>query len=341
MTIHKTLSPFPFAQNTRLVVGVSGGADSLGLFYLLKEKWPQAIGQLVVAHVNYGLRGRDSLRDEKRVRQLCLKEKFPFRWKRVKGLKEKAKKEKKSLQDLAREIRYSFFQKTAQKEGAWGVAVAHHQEDQAETVLDRLLRGTGSRGLSGLRPVQTLNFSPGKRSLKVWRPLLAFSKHQIQDYLNENGITWREDESNQKTVYRRNQIRHEVMPFLSRWNGNLSETLARVAEINSAEDQFLEGLLISVERQVKSRWMGGLYSCEAKIFQNLHLALQRRWVRHVSEQLTARARGLSFDRIEEIIRLWEGKEKGPRDLGFGLTAEKRGNKAFLRWKSNQGPVSLK
>jgi tRNA(Ile)-lysidine synthase len=334
MTIRKTLPLFPFAQNARLVVGVSGGADSLGLFYLLKEKWPLAVGQLVVAHVNYGLRGRDSLRDEKRVRRLCLKEKFPFRCKRVKGLKEKAKKEKKSLQDLAREIRYSFFQKTVQKEGAWGVAVAHHQEDQAETVLDRLLRGTGSRGLSGLRPVQTLNFSPSKRPLKVWRPLLGLSKNQIQDYLKENGITWREDKSNRRTDYRRNQIRHEVMPFLSRWNRNLTETLARVAEINSAEDQVLESLLILVEHQVKSRWMDGSYSCQVESFQSLPLALKRRWARHVGELLTSKARGLSFDRIEEIIRLWEGKEKGPRDLGFGLVAEKSGNKAFLRWKSN-------
>jgi tRNA(Ile)-lysidine synthase len=341
MAIQRMFPPFPFATNARLVVGVSGGADSLGLLFLLKGKWPQAIRQLVIAHVNYGLRGRDSLLDEKRVRQLCLEEKLPFRCKRVKGLKERAKKEKKSFQDLAREIRYSFFQKTAQKEHAWGVAVAHHQEDQAETVLDRLLRGAGTKGLSGLRPVQTLNFSKGKRPLKVWRPLLAFSKKQIQDYLNENGITWREDRSNRTTDYRRNQIRHEVIPFLSRWNGNLVETIARVGEISSAEDQVLDGFLALVGRQVKSRWIHGFYSCEAKSFQNLPLAFQRRWVRHVCEQLTTKARGLSFDRIEEIIRLWEGREKGPRDLGFGLVAEKSGNKAFLRWKSNKGPVSLK
>ncbi len=76
----------------------------------------------------------------------------------------------------------------------------------------------------------------------------------------------------------------------------------------------------------------GSYYCKAARFQSLPVALQRRWVRHVSEQLTGKARGLSFNRIEEIIRLWEEKEKGPRDLGFGLVAEKKGNKAFLRWK---------
>jgi tRNA(Ile)-lysidine synthase len=272
---------------------------------------------------------------------LCLKEKLPFRHIRVKKIKERARKEKKSIQDLAREIRYSFFQKLVLKEGGWGVAVAHHQEDQAETVLDRLLRGAGARGLSGLRPLQSLNFSGSKRPLKVWRPLLSTSKKQIENYLKDRRITWREDKSNRGSDYRRNQIRHKIIPFLSRWNSNLIETLVRIGEISCAEDQVLESLMALVGPQVKSRWGHGSYYCEADNFRNLPLGLQRRWVRHVSEKLTAKARGLSFNRVEEIIRLWEEKEKGPRDLGFGLVAEKRANKAFLRWKSNKGPVSLK
>ncbi len=330
MPTQRILLSFPFSQSNRLIVGVSGGGDSLGLLILLKEQWLRATCRLVVAHVNYGLRGRDALRDEEKVRGLCLKENLTFRYMRVKKLKEKAKKEKKSIQDLAREIRYSFFQNLAQKEAAWGVAVAHHQEDQAETILDHLLRGTGTRGLSGLRPIQILNFSGSKRPLKVWRPLLAFSKKQIRDYLTERRIEWREDKSNLNTDYRRNQIRHQIIPFLSRWNSNLIQTLARVGEISLAEDQVLEDFLDSVEHQIKSHWIRGVYSCQVGDFQKMPLALQRRWVRLVSEQLTANARGFSFDRIEEIIRLWGGKEMGPRDLGFGLIAGKNGNRAFLR-----------
>ncbi len=324
------LPSFPFSPRARLIVGVSGGADSLGLLIYLKEYLPQAAKRLVVAHVNYGLRGRDSQLDEEKVRQLCKKENLEFRRFHVKSLKVRAKKEKKSLQELAREIRYSFFQKMAQEERAWGVAVAHHREDQAETVLDRLLRGAGTRGLSGLRPVQTLNFLGGEKSLKVWRPLLSFSKDEIRVYLKEQGIKWREDKSNRKTDYRRNQIRHQIMPFLSRWNSNLSQTLARIGDISSAEDQVLESFLVSVEKKVKSQWLRGVYYCQADNFQKMPLALQRRWIRYVSEKLTAKARGFSFDRIGEVIRLWEGKENGPRDLGFGLTAGKSGNKAFLR-----------
>ncbi|HEY5038064.1 MAG TPA: tRNA lysidine(34) synthetase TilS, partial [bacterium] len=227
---------------------------------------------------------------------------------------------------------YAYFQKLVHQEKAWGVAVAHQKEDQAETILDRLLRGAGSRGLSGLRPVQTLSFSRKFPPLKVWRPLLSYSRAQLQDYLKIHHVRWREDQSNNTKQYRRNQIRHEVLPFLSRWNPRLTEVLARVGEITAAEDQYLQNLLPSVGRKLNSRWRGKSYFCSARFFQGLPLALQRRWVRFACEKLTERARGLSFAHIEEVIRLWEGGESGPRDLGFGLSAGRNKNNGFLQWK---------
>lgn len=325
------LSSFPFPRSPKLIVGVSGGADSLGLLVLLKDQFSSKRGCLVVAHVNYNLRGRDSLKDEQRVRSLCKELEIPCRVFRVSNFKSKVQKQKRSPQDLAREIRYSFFLKLARKEKAWGVAVAHHREDQAETVLDRLLRGAGSRGLSGLRTVQSLEFSPNG-NLKIWRPLLSYSKKQIQDYLKSRGVSWREDKSNQGLKYRRNQIRHEIIPFLSRWNPNLPETLARLGEVQAAEDTLFEELLKPVEKKVRSQWRRHLYTCHTRDLNGIPLALQRRWARHVCEKLNPAARGLSFDRIEEILRIWEGKEKGPRDMGFGLTAGRNQNKGFLSRK---------
>ncbi len=325
------LPPFPFSGKQRLIVGVSGGADSLGLLSLLKERSLLNSVRLVAAHVNYGLRGEDSLKDEAKVRRLCKEWEIPLKTLRVSDFKRRMKKLKKSPQDFAREIRYSFFSQLARQEKAWGVAVAHHREDQAETVLDRLLRGAGARGLSGLRPVQMLELSQG-RSLKVWRPLLSNSRGQIRDYLESRGITWREDKSNQGKKYRRNQIRHEILPFLSRWNPNLSETLARLGETCAAEDAFLEELLRPLGRKVQSRWRASSYSCNGPRFDKLPLALRRRWVRHVCEGLNPVARGLTFDRIEEVLRLWAGREKGPRDLGFGFTAGRKRNQGFLAWK---------
>jgi tRNA(Ile)-lysidine synthase len=272
----------------------------------------------------------DSQEDEREVCRLCKEFSIPCRVLRVRRFKDKVKKQKKSIQELAREIRYSFFLKLVQKEKAWGVAVAHHLEDQAETVLDRLLRGSGSRGLSGLRPVQAFSFMAG--TLKVWRPFLAFSKNQIQDRLEKQGISWREDLSNREKKYRRNQIRHEIIPFLRRWNPNLTKVLAHIGEINATEDMLFDDFLGSIEKKVKSIWKGHTYSCDAVRFNKVPLALQRRWVRFVAEKLTPKARGLSFDRIEEVLRLWAAREKGPRDLGFGLVAGRNQNQAFLSRK---------
>ena len=321
---------FPFSSKDRLILGVSGGSDSLGLLYLLLERLPRATRRLVVAHVNYGLRGRASDKDEAFLRAICKKEGLAFRALKVKGFLTKARIQKRSPQDLAREIRYAFFQKLAQDHRAWGVAVGHHLEDQGETILDRLLRGSGSRGLSGLRTIQVLRFLPGQMGLRVWRPLLSFSKGQIQDLLRQKGVAWREDRSNRQAKYRRNQIRQEVLPFLMRWNPGLPKALGKMAEVTAAEDAFLESLLAPLGRKVGSRWARSGYSCRAKDFEKLPTALKRRWVRAVAERLSGEARGLSFDRIEEVLRLWEGREKGPRDLGFGLLAGRDRGQAYLR-----------
>ena len=330
MTLPLSLPPLPFSKKARLIVAVSGGSDSLGLLGLLKGLRPDPGGWLTAAHVNYGLRGRDSLKDEEAVRQLCRDWGIPCQVLRVKKFKERVRKEKRSPQDLAREIRYAFFQRWVQRQRAWGVAVGHHQEDQAETVLDRLLRGAGARGLSGLRPVQELPFR--KKSLRVWRPLLSFSKKQIQDYLRTLGVTWREDRTNRGKLYRRNQIRHDILPYLSRWNPNLSETLARMGDILAAEDEWLGGFLGPLDHKLRSRWNRGGYAFHAANFREVPMALQRRWIRHVCERLVPEARGLSFDRIEQILRLWKGEEKGPRDVGFGLAAGRIRHQAFLSRK---------
>lgn len=333
------LPKIPFSSKDRLVVGVSGGSDSLGLLTLLLRDLPNAPRRLRVAHVNYGLRGPASRADEKRVSQFCSDHGVPFRSLQVRGFKRMVLKEKKSSQDLARTIRYAFFQDLVRREKAWGVAVAHHLEDQAETILDRLLRGTGPKGLSGLRPIQTLDLTAQGRPLRVWRPLLGFSKMEIQAFLKAQGIPWREDASNQKDLYRRNQIRHQVLPFLSNWNPGLSRNLARLAEVFQAEDEFLDSLFPFLGKKLKARYSPGLTECPASAFFRMPLALQRRWVRQVCENFTPLARGFSFDRVETVLRVWRGDEKGPRDLGFGLSADRMGPKLILTYRKLRPKVS--
>jgi tRNA(Ile)-lysidine synthase len=333
MTDPFILPVFPFPSKARLIAGVSGGSDSMGLLLWLMEKMPAAKGRLVAAHVNYGLRGRDSRRDEEEVRRFCRKRLLPLRILRLKGFKARVRSEGRSLQDLAREVRYSFFLDLVKKEKAWGAAVAHHREDQAETVLDRILRGAGSRGLSGLRPIAVLRPGSEKTPLRVWRPFLDFPKARIRDYVRSKGASWREDRSNLDPAYRRNQIRRKIIPFLSRWNPGFSENLVRIASISASEDAFLDEILGSWAVKIGVRRGKRGFTCRAAAFARMPLALQRRWVRRACAGLNPRARGLSFERVEEIIRLWAGKEKGPRDMGFGLAAGEKGGRAYLRLKS--------
>jgi tRNA(Ile)-lysidine synthase len=329
-----TKSLFSFSRfvssRSRLIVGISGGCDSVALLRLLVEHWPNPYQKLIAAHVNYGLRGKQSQADEQWVRSLCSQWKIPLRILKVRDFKKKLKNNKKSLQDYARELRYSFFQKLAHKEKAWGAAIAHHLEDQAETVLDRFLRGSGAKGLSGLHEIQALTFSKSQKALKVWRPLLRTTKEDLKSYLKSQNIRWREDISNQKLDYRRNQIRHKALPFLAQWNHRLTEGLARMGEVTAVEDQLMDQLLEITGKKLKDRWKKNAYFCPNQAFQKMHPALQRRWVRRVAEKLNSNARGLSFDGVERILRLWNGREKGPRDIGYGLSAGQEGPGVYLK-----------
>jgi tRNA(Ile)-lysidine synthase len=329
----------PFAGKTRLLVGLSGGSDSTALLSLLLE--PGALPGVVLeaAHVNYHLRGRESLRDEVFVKALCKKLKVPLKVLRLKNARAAALRSKKSLQDWARERRYAFFAKLCRERRAWGGVVAHQADDQAETVMDRILRGAGSRGLTGLRPVQELQFSKPDARLKIWRPLLSFSREELKNHLKSRGLAWREDLSNRKTGYRRNQIRNQVLPFLSRWNPRISKTLSKIGEVAAAQDAFLAQSLQVLKKKMKRRFSPSVgYRGLKSEFVRMPLALQRLWIREVAESLASNARGLSFERLEDALRVWKGLKKGPCDLGHGLSADCRGPEVLMRAPLKKGPA---
>jgi len=324
------LPPAPFVKKSRLLVGLSGGSDSTALLsLLLKQAAPQGV-VIEAAHVNYHLRGRESLKDEAFVKALCEKLKVRLSLLRLKNVRLEAIRKKKSLQDWARDRRYVFFAQLCRDRRAWGAAVAHQADDQAETVMDRLLRGAGSRGLTGLREVQELRFSKPKAQLKIWRPLLCFSREELKNYLRAQSLPWREDSSNRKTDYRRNQIRHQVLPFLARWNPQISKSLFKIGEVTAAQDLFLGQSLETLVKRMKFRFTRSAgYRGLKSEFVRMPLALQRLWVREVAERLSPKARGLSFDRLEDALRVWKGLKKGPCDLGRGLSVDCRDGSVFM------------
>ncbi|HET9870900.1 MAG TPA: tRNA lysidine(34) synthetase TilS, partial [bacterium] len=318
----------PFPKRARLLLALSGGGDSTALLSLLADLRPP--GTLFAAHVNYGLRGGASRADEAFVRALCRRFGVPLTVLRLKDARARARREGKSLQDWAREKRYAFFARLCVKRGAWGVAAAHQADDQAETILDRILRGAGTRGLTGLRPVQALRFGARGTGVRVWRPLLAHAREDLRRHLRSRGIRWREDAGNRKPDYRRNRIRHQLLPLLARWNPSIARALVRMGEVASAQEDFLAQCLGPLRGRLGSRWGASSYRGRQRQWAREPLALKRLWVRTAAERLCPAARGLSFERVEEAREVWDGTRRGPRDLGQGLSVEARGGVIWMR-----------
>lgn len=276
------------------VVAVSGGPDSLCLADATLATRERTGIHVVIAHLDHQLRGEASRQDAEFVRAyadqhgaLCVVEQADVSrlaaWARC------------SVELAARRARYTFLARVAREHRARAVALAHHADDQAETLLLRLLRGTGSLGLRGMRRLSPL---PGAPNLIAVRPLLRFTRAQIEHYCRECGLHPRHDETNQSLDYRRNQIRHEVLPLLERYNPNLRAALARLADIAAEESAFIEQTAqetlaqiahISTYRVVVDRaaWRG------------LHPALQRAVLREAARWVRANAYSPPYAAIEE------------------------------------------
>jgi tRNA(Ile)-lysidine synthase len=222
-----------FRPGEKIFVACSGGPDSVALYFLMKNAFPDLRPGLL--HFNHKLRKKASDADEKFVRSLARKEKVPF----VLGTAGRAQKNshKKSIEEAARHERYAFFQQAARKNRISKIVTAHTLDDQAETILMRVLQGTGPQGLAGIR--RSFKFGQARFA----RPLLDFSKKELLDYLRENRIRYRQDASNKSEKFLRNRIRGSLLPRLEReFNPRVREALARIPAILEEENDLLESL---------------------------------------------------------------------------------------------------
>jgi tRNA(Ile)-lysidine synthase len=220
-----------FAPGDTVVVAVSGGADSVALLDMLASFGELRLN-LVVAHLNHMLRGAESDADEEFVRQLAENYGVPAVVRRV-DVYEVARQERRSLEDAGRTARYAFLDDVAASHGANAVALAHHSDDQAETVLLRLLRGSGGSGLCAMSP---------RSAGRYVRPLLCLNRSEIEEYLMARALSWRNDSSNRSVEFLRNRIRHELLPFLSGYNPSISDRLAATAEALAGDEEVLSAL---------------------------------------------------------------------------------------------------
>lgn len=222
-----------FERGDRVVVAVSGGMDSVVLLDLLAGLDALRLG-LTVAHLNHQLRGEASDGDERFVKELATRYGLPVATRRV-DVSALARERRLSLEEAGREARYAFFADVVRESGARCAALAHHRDDQAETVLMRLLRGAGGTGLAGMRWK-----SAGGR---IVRPLLDVGREEIAAWAVRRGLSWHEDATNADPRFLRNRLRHEVLPLLARLNPSVAEHLAVTARTLAADEELLDHLV--------------------------------------------------------------------------------------------------
>ena len=249
----KSLSPalacFP---DGKALLGLSGGRDSVVLLHLMLAAGRR---DLIVCHLNHRLRGKDSDEDERFVRALAEKHDLPCEIARV-YVKALAKRKKLSIETAAREARHAFFRRMARKHDTRVVLLAHHAEDQAETILGNMLRGCGLEGLSGMS-VET-QLADG---LTLLRPLLSLRRAQIDAYVLEHGLAYREDASNASLEHRRNRLRHEALPLLAEIAGrDVVPILNRLGGMAQRDESYLDDLARRVLEEVRTR--DGLHELE-------------------------------------------------------------------------------
>jgi len=308
-----------FERGARIVIGVSGGPDSVCLLDALHKLQKKYDLELIVAHVNYGLRGKDSEKDEKLVRKLAEKYCLPIEVLKV-GKVGKS-------EDQLRIIRYTFFNKIAKKYKADVIAVGHNLNDQAETVLMRLLRGTGLRGLGAIKfSTRRGPTAQPKRDADgplLIRPLLNIPRKEILVYLRKNKIQYRIDKTNLGTDFTRNKIRNRLLPELEKnFNPNIQETLYKFSESASADYDFIA--------RFAKEWLTANKILNVSALNNLHPSIRREALRQALEKHNPNLREIESAHIEEILKILKSNKNKRQQITLkGLKIGRIGDKLVI------------
>ena len=293
-----------FEPGQRVGVAVSGGADSVCLLYALLELAPRRDLRLSVLHLDHGLRGEESRQDAEFVRALAARLGLPLSLRAT-----SVAQSPDNLEQAARRARLDFFRETIASGGVERVATGHTRSDQAETVLFRFLRGSGTAGLAGIRPVT---------SEGIVRPLIEVERSEVRRFLLERGIAWREDSTNASLQFARNRIRHELLPQVAReWNPAIGETLANTADWALAEEAWWDA---EIDRLASGHFTtsNNAILLRADLLVAQPLAVARRLVRRAMEMAKGDLRGIDFGHIAAVMDLARSTEGHGRLQAPGL-----------------------
>ena len=309
------------SPGNKVLAGVSGGADSVCLLFVLLEYKKQIPFELAVVHVNHGIR-EDAGEDAEFVKNLCGQVGVDFYLKQV-NVRELVHREKRSMEEAARILRYQAFQEAAEELGMDRIAVAHNGNDRAETMLFHLFRGSGIKGLAAIPPVRG----------QIIRPLMCLERGEIEEYLIGRGISYCTDSTNEEDSYTRNRIRHHILPFAKQQVSSRAVAhMCRTADTLAELEEYLEQQTAKAREDCVGLLSAdpALLGVDVERFLQLHIAIQKRLVLALLKELAPGGKDISSVHVEVVLSLFT-KEGNPQlDLPFGIIAERRYGRVLLR-----------
>jgi tRNA(Ile)-lysidine synthase len=314
-TVEKTIATYKMLRpKDSVVIGVSGGPDSVALLHVLFLVAPRFSLKLCVAHLNHCLRQNDSDKDAQFVEILAKKYDLPC-YTHKKDVRKYHIENKLSLEEAARRVRYTFLNEVANTKKYNKIAVGHHRDDNAELILMNLFRGSGTQGLSGISPV---------RDHKIIRPLIKLNRSEIIDFLSQNNLEYVFDASNADTKYLRNKVRHDLIPLLkTEYNPKISETLNRLSSIIRSEEEWIDDVVHAFYEKTVLDIQENCIILSVLMLNRYHPALQRRIIRTTIEKIKGDLRRIRFVNINSIIGLLENRSAyGKLDLPDGIRIQR-------------------
>ncbi len=290
----KTIEKYNLIQNgDKIVIGVSGGPDSICLLYILntlKEKYNL---QLFVAHINHMIRENAKI-DEQYVVDFCKKIDVPV-FVLHSDVLNLSKQQKISVEEAGRNVRYEFFNEVLEKTKSNKIAIAHNCNDKAETVIMNVLRGSGISGLKGIE---------AKRDNKYIRPLIECTREEIEAYCKDHNLETRHDESNDENIYKRNKIRNIVIPFIKKeFNSNIIATINRLSVVATQEDEYINKIVEKEYNNICISKKENEIELDLKKFNDLDIVIKNRMILYVVNILQQHTKGIEKVNIEDIIKL--------------------------------------
>ena len=284
-------------EGCRVLVAVSGGPDSVCLLHLLCGLQQELSIEIYAAHLDHQLRGEESDADALYVEKLAAGLDIPLTTGRQ-DVKAYQKEKRLSLEEAAREVRYSFLADAAEVIGADYIATGHTLDDHIETVLMHIIRGTGVRGLTGLKPFKEWKLNG--RKVNIIRPLLEISRSETAEYCRQHKLSPRQDSSNMSMSLLRNRIRQQLLPLLEEYNPGVREALLRTAAAAADEVKYFDDEVSRLWQKVASE-QEGVIALDKRALLSTHAALQRHFIRAAIEKLLGGLKDIETRHIEAVI----------------------------------------